>query len=471
MCVHRESGAQRAVKVLRKSHMDDDEKRMLFNEINILKEIVSLCSNDTRLTYNRICRKMSLLSRVLLIVLVTDFLIRTTPTSSRCTSSSKTRSATILLLSKSFTILLLTQTSQLDCKCVVNFLVVFCRICKGGELFDEILQRGKFTERDAAVLMKQVLSCINYCHQANIVHRDLKPENILLEQNKEYDQIKIIDFGTSLVYDPNRNLDEKLGTPYYIAPEVLNKSYNEKCDVWSAGVITYILLSGMPPFNGQSDQDIMKKVREGVFSFEDRIWSTISDQAKAFIKSLLIYEPRQRPSAADALQHPWLASHASLQVDETMAMNALDNLQKFNSDVTLKMATYSFIASQLMSKQERDNLSKVFKAFDKNGDGKLSMEEVKSGYLDHYGRIMTDDEVEDMFKAVDTDNSGFIDYTEFVVAATSQNTLNTKEKLSAAFKMFDKDGSGIISADEIREVLCFGGTNSLSDEQVNAIIK
>ena len=146
------------------------------------------------------------------------------------------------------------------------------RICKGGELFDEILQRGKFSERDGAVLMKQVLSCINYCHQANIVHRDLKPENILLEQNKEFDQIKIIDFGTSLVYDPNRNLDEKLGTPYYIAPEVLNKNYNEKCDIWSAGVITYITLSGMPPFNGQSDQEIMKKVREGQFSFDDRIW-------------------------------------------------------------------------------------------------------------------------------------------------------------------------------------------------------
>ena len=148
----------------------------------------------------------------------------------------------------------------------------YFRICKGGELFDEILQRGKFSERDGAVLMKQVLSCINYCHQANIVHRDLKPENILLEQNKEFDQIKIIDFGTSLVYDPNRNLDEKLGTPYYIAPEVLNKNYNEKCDIWSAGVITYITLSGMPPFNGQSDQEIMKKVREGQFSFDDRIW-------------------------------------------------------------------------------------------------------------------------------------------------------------------------------------------------------
>lgn len=127
------------------------------------------------------------------------------------------------------------------------------RICKGGELFDEILQRGKFSEKDGAVLMKQILSCINYCHKNKIVHRDLKPENILLEQNKEFDQIKIIDFGTSLVYDPNKQLDEKLGTPYYIAPEVLNKNYGEKCDIWSCGVICYILLSGQPPFNGQSD--------------------------------------------------------------------------------------------------------------------------------------------------------------------------------------------------------------------------
>ena len=102
--------------------------------------------------------------------------------------------------------------------------------------------------------------------------RDLKPENILLEANKEFDQIKIIDFGTSLVYDPNKNLDEKLGTPYYIAPEVLNKNYNSKCDIWSCGVITYILLSGMPPFNGQSDQEIMKKVRAGSFSFDDKVW-------------------------------------------------------------------------------------------------------------------------------------------------------------------------------------------------------
>jgi len=111
----------------------------------------------------------------------------------------------------------------------------------------------------------------------------LKPENILLEQNKEFDQIKIIDFGTSLVYDPNKKLDEKLGTPYYIAPEVLGKSYGSKCDIWSIGVIVYIVLSGVPPFNGKDDQEIMKAVRKGKFSFSDSCWSKVSNQAKDFI--------------------------------------------------------------------------------------------------------------------------------------------------------------------------------------------
>jgi len=138
-------------------------------------------------------------------------------------------------------------------------------------------------------LIKQVLSCINYCHANNIVHRDLKPENILLEANKEFDQIKIIDFGTSLVYDPNKKLDEKLGTPYYIAPEVLNKNYGAKCDIWSLGVISYILLCGAPPFSGATDNDIMKAVRAGKVSFAGDHWKGISDSAKDFISQLLTY--------------------------------------------------------------------------------------------------------------------------------------------------------------------------------------
>lgn len=129
----------------------------------------------------------------------------------------------------------------------------------------------------------------------------MKPENILLEQNKEFDQIKIIDFGTSLVFDENKKLDEKLGTPYYIAPEVLAKNYGAKCDIWSCGVITYIVLSGIPPFNGASDQEIMKKVKLGKFSFQDAVWGSVSDDAKDFITQLLTKDQDKRPSAELAL--------------------------------------------------------------------------------------------------------------------------------------------------------------------------
>ena len=119
----------------------------------------------------------------------------------------------------------------------------------------------------------------------------------MLEQNKEFDQIKIIDFGTSLVVEDGKKLDEKLGTPYYIAPEVLAKNYGAKCDIWSCGVITYIVLSGIPPFNGSTDQEIMKRVKEGKFNFNDPIWNKVSDQAKDFITQLLIKDQNKRPSA------------------------------------------------------------------------------------------------------------------------------------------------------------------------------
>lgn len=180
---------------------------------------------------------------------------------------------------------------------------IVTEICKGGELFDEILNRSKFDERDAAIVMKQLLSAVNYCHKNNIVHRDLKPENILLEQDRDLEKIKVVDFGTSLVYDMDRNLDEKLGTAYYIAPEVIKKSYNEKCDLWSSGVILYILLSGEPPFNDPraDNEAIMKKVEIGKYDMDHGVWKSISREAKDLVKQLLTYDPSERISAEDAL--------------------------------------------------------------------------------------------------------------------------------------------------------------------------
>lgn len=177
---------------------------------------------------------------------------------------------------------------------------------QGGELFDEIIAKGKFNERDAATLMKQLLSCVSYCHEHHIIHRDLKPENVLLEASKEFDQIKVIDFGTAQKFKQGQKLSETIGTPYYIAPEVLNHQYGKECDVWSLGVMAYIILSGIPPFNGSSDADIMAAIKKGTFNFNAKVWSTVSQSAKDFITSLLTFDANKRPTALVALQHPWL---------------------------------------------------------------------------------------------------------------------------------------------------------------------
>ncbi len=150
---------------------------------------------------------------------------------------------------------------------------------EGGELFDELQRRKVFSEQTAANIMRQLLSAIVYCHERKIAHRDLKPENILIESSSANDRmnIKVIDFGTAEAFSPNSKLRQTMGTPYYIAPEVLLKSYNEKCDVWSCGVIMYILLSGFPPFNGRTDEEIMKAVKRTKFSFHRTIFFAVAD--------------------------------------------------------------------------------------------------------------------------------------------------------------------------------------------------
>lgn len=405
LCLHKETQTQRAVKVLRKNLLDDKEMDMLKNEISILKAMDN----------PNIVKMFEFLEDEKRIYIVTE-------------------------------------------------------ICKGGELFDEILNRSKFDEKDAAIVMKQLLSAINYCHKQNIVHRDLKPENMLLEQDKDLEKLKIVDFGTSMTFNPDNALDEKLGTAYYIAPEVIKKNYNEKCDLWSCGVIMYILLSGEPPFNDlkADNEAIMKKVEKGKYDITKGVWKTISKDAKDLIKRLLTYKPDDRISAEEALTHPWLEL-SKTEVDTGAASNALGNLKNFRSGQKLKAAATAFIGSQLISKSEKEKLGKIFKALDANGDGKLSKEEIHDGYEEHFGKLLNEEELDELFDSVDTDKSGFIDYTEFIAATMSSKKNLSEEKLTAAFKLFDQDNSGTITADELKNV--FAASGAVSDESIEAILK
>ena len=203
----------------------------------------------------------------------------------------------------------------------------------------------------------------------------------------------------------------------------------------------------------------MKKVKLGKFTFSDPVWAGISDSAKDFITSLLTRDQDKRPSAEEALTHQWIQQANEAQkesVKADVAVSALTNLQSFNAQSKLQQATFAFIASQLLSKQEKEQIDKVFRAMDVNGDGKLSKDEIKGGFGEYFGRSLNDAEVDEMFDKVDADKSGAIDYSEFVVATMNEKNLLSNNKLQSAFKMFDKDGGGSISVDEIKQVLSFG---------------
>ena len=144
-----------------------------------------------------------------------------------------------------------------------NFFHIVTELLTGGELFDFIIKHKMLSEPVAAHFLKQILSAVAYCHANGIVHRDIKPENLLLDSDSAHASLKVIDFGTSTLFDPKERLHHRYGTAYYIAPEVLVKNYDSKCDIWSCGVILFILLSGAPPFYGRSDEEIISKVRSG----------------------------------------------------------------------------------------------------------------------------------------------------------------------------------------------------------------
>jgi len=339
-------------------------------------------------------------------------------------------------------------------------------LCTGGDLFDSIQKNKNFSENQAAKYMLDICSVVMYCHEEGIVHRDLKPENLLLESQKPDAGIKVIDFGTSVCFTPNQKMKQIIGTCYYMAPELLRGNYDEKCDVWSCGVILYILLSGYPPFNGRSDRQIQARIMTSELEFKGKIWNSVSQEAKDLIQRMLTKNPSQRPSIKEVYNDQWIQTRGKNQCqDNVLGRPYLKNLAAFNIQSQLQRATMSYIATQLLSKDETSELERVFRALDENGDGKLSKNEIQKGLEKNEVSIPLD--VESIMAQCDTDGNGFINYSEFLIAAANWYNVLSYEKLKQAFAKFDKDGDGHISLNELRETLAGG---SIQDSQITAML-
>ncbi|MGL4947765.1 MAG: serine/threonine-protein kinase, partial [Mycoplasma sp.] len=221
---------------------------------------------------------------------------------------------------------------------------IITEFCEGGELFEKIKDRdGFFSEKDAAKILKQVLQAVAYCHSVGWVHRDWKPENILLEGD-DLDNIKLIDFGTSNFFKPGQKFKQRLGTAYYIAPEVLQKNYDEKCDWWSIGVIMYIWLTGEPPINGKNDDEILKNVRNCYIDFTSSWFDSVSESGVSLLQKLWEKNPYKRLSALEAIDHPWIKNQApNSKWNPQAAKKVFVNLKNFQADQKLQEASVAFI--------------------------------------------------------------------------------------------------------------------------------
>ncbi|KAL5557807.1 hypothetical protein UlMin_034018 [Ulmus minor] len=328
-------------------------------------------------------------------------------------------------------------------------------LCSGGELFDRIIAKGSYSERQAAKISRQIVNVVHVCHFMGVMHRDLKPENFLLVSKAEDSPLKATGFGLSVFIEEGKVYRDIVGSAYYVAPEVLRRNYGKEIDVWSAGIILYILLCGVPPFWAETEKGIFEAILDGKLDLQSAPWPSISAGAKDLISKMLRMDPRKRITAAEALEHPWLKEDDEPCIDSAV----LVRMKQFRAMNKLKKLALKVIAENL-SEEEIQGLKQMFKNMDTDGSGTITLEELRTG-LTRLGSKLSEPEIKQLMDAADVDQNGAIDYIAFITATMHRHRLEKEEHLYKAFQYFDKDGSGFITRDELRQAMT---QNGMGDE-------
>ena len=360
-------------------------------------------------------------------------------------------------------------------------------LCQGGELFDRV-KNGSFSEQSAAQLARQMLHALAYCHSHSIVHRDLKvgacataphaprrhvcsrslayglrsrvlvlwyqPENFVFASPAEDSCMQLIDFGCAKLVDDAEVIADVAGSPYYCAPEILSDTAVrtgavwKAADMWSVGVILFLLVCGFPPFNGDSQEKIFRKIKKGKFRFprpSELGGVELSDSVQHLITQLLQMQPGKRLSAEAALNHPWVSGVTASSTP--LPSVVIDALSSFRAQCRLKKAAARVLLNR-MTEDDRLNLKAVFSRFDVNGDGQLGPEEV-TRLMRSIGK--ESEEARLVLSTLDDDGDGGVSFSEFEQAA-ALGKLNTEAEIKRSFDMFDLDHDGFITHAEIERV-------------------
>eukprot|EP00931_Biecheleriopsis_adriatica_P031067 TRINITY_DN18253_c0_g1_i1.p1 TRINITY_DN18253_c0_g1~~TRINITY_DN18253_c0_g1_i1.p1 ORF type:complete len:535 (+),score=115.88 TRINITY_DN18253_c0_g1_i1:237-1607(+) len=329
--------------------------------------------------------------------------------------------------------------------------------CVGGELLSVITEekkKKKLSESQLARVTEQILRATCYIHGRGVVHRDLKPENFLLKTKDpiEKNTIKLIDFGLSYAIKEGQTLENYAGTAQYVAPEVIDGCYGKACDLWSCGVILYILLSGNPPFIGTCDKDLHQKVRGGDYHTKGRLWESVSDDAKDLVRHLLEVDPSLRLTAEQAIQTPWIRQHsdvASSTADAILPQKLAEHLADFIAAGRFKKSAQLAVAFCLHEDEVRD-LRAAFIALDKDSNGTLDVNELRQTLLSLPN--ITEANVETTMAEIDLNGDGSVSYTEFLAATMSQRLYENRDLSWRSFKAFDLNNTGSITMDDMLQV-------------------
>ncbi|XP_002529963.2 CDPK-related kinase 3 [Ricinus communis] len=338
-----------------------------------------------------------------------------------------------------------------------NNVYIVMELCEGGELLDRILARGgRYTEEDAKAIVVQILSVVSFCHLQGVVHRDLKPENFLFTSGGEDADMRLIDFGLSDFIRPDERLNDIVGSAYYVAPEVLHRSYSLEADIWSIGVISYILLCGSRPFWARTESGIFRSVLRSDPNFDDLPWPSVTPEGKDFVKRLLNKDYRKRMTAVQALTHPWLRDDSrSIPLDVLIY-----KLVKIYLHATpFKRAALKAL-SKALTEDELVYLRAQFRLLEPNRDGSVSLDNFKMALVHHATDAMRESRVPEILNAMEALAYRKMYFEEFCAAAISTYQLEALEGweqiASTAFEHFEREGNRVISVEELARELNVG---------------
>ena len=357
-------------------------------------------------------------------------------------------------------------------------------LCSGGELFDRIIEKKYYNETEARIIFKQIMKAIIHCHMQGVCHRDLKPENFIMISKDDPYTLKLIDFGLSRTFDnkedtvlqPKKQIENipngkrhtravlmtKAGTPFYIAPEVLTGNYNEKCDVWSAGVILYILFCGYPPFYGENNKQILEEVKKGKLDFSSVEWSNKSQLAIDIIRKM-VTQHEDRLFADEVLKHDWMVSDKESKVSSNKIKKLYSNMRDY-SKLDLAKKTIIYFLARNFYEEEISAYHKYFDIFDPENRGCISVESFQKVLAEHLK--ISSQEAQQVFKNIDIFENGTLGYSQFIASAIHYSKYFSEKRLAIFFQIADIDKTGKITQDNLDKFLSiqFKHRNNVSNE-------